>query len=90
MLGSKRFGDVRFALYTHMSFPMICMKRRAHWLDEPQAGESVFETFTKDSPDQVISQAQATAGFHQLNANAAKDCGLSKVLPWRPFRLPQI
>jgi hypothetical protein len=73
MLGSERFVDLRLARYAYLNkFPMVCLKRRAKWLDEIKASESVFETFTKGWPQPVVREAQTIAGFHKLDIGAVE------------------
>lgn len=71
MRTSARFVDVRFALHCEMQgYPRICVERQKGWMSELKAGPSLFETFTKGWPIDVVREVQAIAGFRFLHQNA--------------------
>ena len=77
MRGSEKFVDVRFALHAMANnWPMICLARQANWLQDLEAGDSIFEGFTKTWPLSVTREVQSIAGYGRLplQAVASVEC----------------
>lgn len=77
MRGSEKFVDVRFGLHAMANqWPMICMAREANWLLDLEAGDSIFEGFTKTWPLAVTREVQSIAGYGRLplQAVASVEC----------------
>lgn len=68
MEGSERFVDVRFAVHQERSNrPRIAVARQSGWLTEIDGeGESIFSTFTKTWPTDVVREVQEIAGYSRL------------------------
>ncbi len=70
--GSQRFVDVRFARHcAARGYPMICLAREAGWLREHATGPSLFETFTRNWPPEVIREAHEIGGLRRLPPQSA-------------------
>lgn len=77
MRGSEKYCDVRFASYAMANnWPMICIAREANWLQDLEAGDSIFEGFTKTWPLAVTKEVQGIAGYGRLplQAVASVEC----------------
>jgi hypothetical protein len=67
MRTSARFVDVRFAVHCEQrGYPRICIAREKGWLSEIKTGPSLFETFTKGWPIDVVREVQVIAGINFL------------------------
>ncbi len=64
---SQRFVDLRIAIHAFRhKFPMICMEREKDWMIDMQTSESLFGTFTKYWPANIVAEAQEIAGFAKI------------------------
>lgn len=71
MQGSQRFVDARYARYAlDHQWPMLCIPRGSGWMTEFDSGESIFHSFTKSWPIEVVKECQAIAGYARLNVDA--------------------
>lgn len=78
MKGSERFVDVRFARHAfNNGWPLLCVARQSGWMEDLEAGPSIFEGFTKGWPLAVTREVQDIAGYGRLplDAVAAVECG---------------
>ncbi|WP_347331346.1 hypothetical protein [Marinimicrobium locisalis] len=75
MQGSQRFVDARYARYALAHrWPMVCIPRQSGWMAEfelnEDLGESIFQSFTKLWPIEVIRECQTVAGYSKLSLEA--------------------
>lgn len=69
MRDSARFVDLRFAVHCQRhGYARICIARDGGWMQDMEAGASLFETFTKGWSGSVVAEAQEIAGFRFLPA----------------------
>jgi hypothetical protein len=68
---AARFVDVRFAVHCErLGYPRVCVAREKGWMSELKGGPSLFETFTKEWPIEVVREAQCIAGTRFLHIDA--------------------
>lgn len=71
MSGSERYVDVRFARWAiGNKWPMICIDRDELWLGEKNYEESIFSSFTREWPLEVIRECQSISGYGKMDINA--------------------
>lgn len=64
---SEFYVDVRFGKYAYDNgWPMVCGAREAHWMQDLEPGDSIFESFTKKWPTEVCKEVQSFAGYGKL------------------------
>lgn len=70
MNGSQKYVDVRFSRYLfEHNYPLVCIPRGNDWMDEVNLQETIFNTFTKKWPIEVIREVQKIAGYSKLDFN---------------------
>lgn len=75
MEGSELFVDVRFAAHQKSSnTPMICLPRPKEWLKEAieEDTNSIFSTFTKTWPNDVVREVLEFGGYSNLDPVASQ------------------
>jgi hypothetical protein len=72
MQTSQRFVDVRFAKYCHeQRIAMVCLPRSADWVQDLEAGDSIFETYTRSNQENQMEEILAFGGYGKLDARLA-------------------
>lgn len=68
MIGSGRYVDVRYALFSKINnWPLVCIDRPNDWLGEVVQEVSLFASFTKAWPASVIKECQKISGYSKLS-----------------------
>jgi len=72
MKTSQRFVDVRFAKYCHeQQIAMVCLPRSANWVQDLEAGDSIFETYTRTNQENQLEEILAFGGYGKLDPRLA-------------------
>lgn len=72
MATSQRFVDIRFARYCHeQRIAMVCLPRDGDWVKDLEAGDSIFETYTRSNQENQLEEILAFGGFGKLDAKLA-------------------
>lgn len=67
MEGSQKYVDVRFSKYLYeKGISLLCIPRKANWQKEISVEESIFSTFTKQWPTEIIKEVQVISGYSKL------------------------
>jgi len=72
MQTSQRFVDVRFAKYCHeQRIAMVCLPRSAGWVQDLEAADSIFETYTRSNQENQLGEILTFGGYGKLDARLA-------------------
>ena len=72
MATSQRFVDIRFARYCHeQHIGMVCLPRAGDWVKDLEAGDSIFETYTRGNQENQLEEILAFGGYGKLDAKLA-------------------
>lgn len=72
MQSSQRFVDVRFAKYCHEHhIAMVCLPRAAGWVQDLEASDSIFETYTRTNQENQLEEILSFGGYGKLDARLA-------------------
>jgi hypothetical protein len=68
MDGSQNFVDVRWARWcSDNSIARVCLPRQKGWLTTQETNESIYENFTRRTPDNVLKEIYTFAGRWNLD-----------------------
>lgn len=77
---AQKFVDLRMAVWAHrQTYPMICVARKAEWLQDIAASDSIFHSYTASWPAHVTREAQEIAGYAKLDFRLLKTVELEGV-----------
>ncbi|WP_310621830.1 hypothetical protein [Flexibacterium corallicola] len=72
MRGSGGYVDIRFARFAFKnSYPLVCIRRQANWLQEVTNDETLYLSVTSQLPTEALVEIQDFCGLSRLESELA-------------------
>lgn len=83
MEGSQKYVDVRFSKYLYENnISLLCVPREANWQKEITVEDSIFSSFTKKWPSEIIREVQVISGYSKLRFSVVKQIELDESISY--------